>query len=158
MKTSNKLLSAVLTIALGILFIILKANVVSIAMTLLGAALIVSGIIDLVHKQLAPGIVKAIIGVAVIVFGWTLMSIAIYIMAALLLAFGVVQLVQAIKEKQNNTMKKVLSFIEPVLMVVVACCLLFNQGGTIAWAFIVAGVVLIVEGIIALIGCLKTDK
>ena len=157
MKTSNKLLSAVLTIALGILFIILKSDVVSIAMTLLGVALIISGVIDLLHKLIAPGIVKAVIGVAVIVFGWTLMSIAIYIMAALILAFGVVQLVQAIKEKQNNTMKKLLSFIEPALMVIVACCLLFNQGGTIAWVFIVAGVVLIIEGVIALIGCLK-DK
>ena len=123
MKTSNKLLSAVLTIALGILFIILKSDVVSIAMTLLGVALIISGVIDLLHKLIAPGIVKAVIGVAVIVFGWTLMSIAIYIMAALILAFGVVQLVQAIKEKQNNTMKKLLSFIEPALMVIVACYL-----------------------------------
>lgn len=87
MKVSEKIISAILTLVLGILFIVLKGQVVSIAMTILGVLLIVLGIMNLTTKLVAPGVVKIVVGALVILFGWVLVSAALYILAALIAYF-----------------------------------------------------------------------
>ena len=62
MKRTEKMLSAALTITLGVLLIILKANIISILMTILGVGLIVLGVMDLIHKNTAVGICKLVVG------------------------------------------------------------------------------------------------
>ena len=47
-------------------------------------------------------------------------------------------------------------YFKPGLMVVAGACLLFNQSGTIAWAFIATGVLLVINGIMTLVGANKT--
>ena len=156
-KNSEKLLQAILTIVLGVLFIVFKNDIIGITMTILGIALIISAIIDLVHKQVAPCVIKAVVGVVIIVFGWTLMSAALYIMAALLLIYGILLLYQMIKENKERieNADKALGFIKPILYIVSAVCLLFNQGGTIEWVFILSGLFFVVEGIISLVQYFK---
>ena len=156
-KKSDKLVYAILTIVLGILFIVFKNDIIGIAMTILGVALIISAILDLVHKQIAPCVIKAVVGVVIIVFGWTLMSAALYVMAALVLIYGILLLYQTIKNYKEipEISDKVLSFVKPILLTAIGICLLFNQGGTIAWVFILSGVFFIVEGIISLIQYFK---
>ena len=92
MKKSDKLLTGLFTIVLGVLFIVLKGEVVSIGMTIMGVALIISSILDLIRKQGRQSIIKIVIGAVVIVFGWTLVSAALYIMAAVLLRFAWIKL------------------------------------------------------------------
>lgn len=160
MKVSSKCLFAILTIVLGVLFLVLKAQVVGITMTVLGVVLIVAAVLDLLQKQYVPCAVKAVIGVLIIVFGWTLTSIALYVMSAILLIYGILQLYEAIKanKRGKNLWKTILLYAQPVAIVVAAIFLLVNQGGAISWAFIVAGIFLIVEGAIGLINCLKAKK
>ena len=98
-KKPEKLIGAILTVALGVLFMVFKNDIIGITMTLIGVALIVSAIVDLIHKQVTPCVIKAVVGVVVIVFGWTLMSAALYIMAALLLIYGILLLCQTIKQR-----------------------------------------------------------
>lgn len=151
-KKSEQLIQAILTIVLGVLFMVFKSDIIGIAMTVLGVALIISAVVDLVHKQVAPCVIKAVVGVVIIVFGWTLMSAALYIMAALLLIYGILLLYQTIKDnKRIENADKILRFVKPILYIVISVCLLFNQGGTIAWVFILSGVFFIVEGIISLV-------
>lgn len=156
-KKSEKLIMTILTIVLGILFIVFKNDIIGITMTVLGIALIVSAVVDLVNKEIVPCVIKAVVGVVVIVFGWTLMSAALYIMAALLLIYGILNLYQTIKNRHLfiDTTSKVLKCVEPVLCIVIGLCLLFNQGGTIEWVFILSGVFFIVEGIISLLQYFK---
>lgn len=155
-QNQNKLVSAVLMTVLGVLFLIWKNGVVSIAMTVLGALLIVQAILDIVHKAYVSGAIRAAIGVAIIVFGWALVTITLYIMAAVLLIYGILQLVGALKDldKDSKLLAKILAFIEPAICLFISICLLFNQGGTISWVFIVAGIFLIIDGVVALVGCL----
>lgn len=155
-QSQNKLLSAILMTVLGILFLIWKGSVVSIAMTVLGVLLIVQAILDVIHKSYVSGVIKGVLGVAIIVFGWALVTITLYIMAVVLLIYGVLQLVDALKglDKDSKLLAKVLAFLEPAICLFISVCLLFNQGGTISWVFIVAGIFLIIEGIISLLGCL----
>ena len=160
-KKPEKLIGAILTVALGVLFMVCKNDIIGITMTLIGVALIVSAIVDLIHKQVTPCVIKAVVGVVVIVFGWTLMSAALYIMAALLLIYGILLLYQTIKQRHLfiDTTSKMLKYVEPILCVIIAFCLLFNQGGSIEWVFILSGIFFIVEGIISLIQYFKeTDR
>lgn len=160
MKVSSKCLFAILTIVLGVLFLVLKSSIVGITMTVLGVVLIVAAVLDLLQKQYVPSAVKAVIGIIIIVFGWTLTSVALYVMSAILLVYGILQLYEAIKanKRGKNVWKTILLYAQPVAIVVAAIFLLVNQGGAISWAFIVAGIFLIVEGAIGLINCLKAKK
>lgn len=156
-KLPNNLIVALATIVLGVLFIVLKGEVVSIAMTVLGVALIIAGVIDIVNKLTTSGVVKAVLGVALLVCGWTLVSLALYIMAAVLLIYGILLLLEVFKrmKKSDKIWNKVLKLIEPVVMIIVAACLLFNQGGAISWIFTLAGVLLIVDGALGLVNSLR---
>lgn len=157
MKKSDKLVSSIITILLGILFIILKGNVISIAMTILGVVLIILGIIDITNNINNLGIIKLILGICVIVFGWILVSAVLYIIAALLLIYGVLEVLNlmSIKVKGGNTLDTVLIYLVPTFKIFAAICLLFNQGGTISWVFVVVGVFLIIEGILLLLNLSK---
>ncbi|MBQ7236722.1 MAG: DUF308 domain-containing protein [Clostridia bacterium] len=151
MKITSNLITAILTIVIGVLFVALKGGVIGIAMTVLGVGLIVWAVLDIIDKNNTSGIIKLVAGIVVIVFGWTLASIVLYVMAALLLVYAIYQLYELV----TNKVKDVVKFIEPGVMALIAILLLFNQGGTIAWVFIVAGIFLIVEGALALINCIK---
>lgn len=153
MKKSDKFLNGLFTVALGILFIILKEESISIGMTIMGASLIISSVLDMIKKQRNQSIIKLVVGAVIIVFGWTLVSSALYIMAAVLLVSSVVQIVAFVKEKKGFD----LTYLQPVASLVVAICLLFNQGGTISWVFVVSGICLIVEGVIAFLDSLEKD-
>lgn len=157
-KNQNKLISAVLMTVLGILFIVFKNEVISIALTVLGVLLVVQAILDFIHKAYVSGVIRAVIGALILVFGIgnLLVTVALYVMAAVLLVYGILQLIGALKalNKNSSLLAKIFAFLEPAVCLFIAVCLLFNQGGTIAWVFIVAGIFLIIDGVIALIDCL----
>ena len=78
MKKSEKIITACLTILLGVLLITLKGNFISILMTLVGVGLIVLGIVDLVYRAIPSAIIKMISGVFIVVCGWLLVSAVLY--------------------------------------------------------------------------------
>ena len=88
MKFNDKLITAIAAIVVGVLFIALKGDVLSIAFTVLGAALIVMGILDAAKKDSKSGTVKIVAGLVTVLLGWTLVSITLYIVAALPDEFG----------------------------------------------------------------------
>ena len=85
MTKKQKILVAIATIVLGALFIILKKDVISIAMTIIGALLVVEGVFSIIKKAIAYGVIMIIIGALIITFGWLYAIIVIYIASALLL-------------------------------------------------------------------------
>jgi len=151
MKMSSKISSAVVSIAIGIMFIILKDDIIGITMTLIGAAAIIMAIVDFVNKQIRPGVIKSIIGVAVLVLGWVLVDIALYLIAGVLIVLGISQIVSAVKlSALCNSVQKVFMFIKPVATLAAGLCLFFNKGGTMDWIFILVGVLILVEGLLSL--------
>ena len=97
MKKTEKIVAAGLTIALGILLMLLKADIISIIMTVLGGGWIALGLVDLVHKLVPPAIVKIVAGAVVILCGWIIVSAVLYIVAAMLLIAGIILLYEKIK-------------------------------------------------------------
>ena len=122
--------------------------------------LIVLGIMNLTTKLVAPGVVKIVVGALVILFGWVLVSAALYILAALLLIFGILQLYAQIKlnTKGARIIDTIFAYALPVICIVIAFFLFFNQGGTVDWVFIVAGVFTIIEGILMLANSLRKNE
>ena len=69
MKTSQKVVAAALTIALGVLLIVLKSGLVNLVLVGLGVMLIVLGILNIVDKLVPLGVTKIVIGALVALFG-----------------------------------------------------------------------------------------
>lgn len=159
MRKASQFLSAVMTLALGILFLVLKTEVIGIAITVLGVALLITALLDLIKLSIITGIIKALLGVAVLVIGWLLIDIAILILGIVLLVYGVVNFFKAVFGKNKGKLwRKIISIIEPILCVIGAIFLITSGGSAIEWAVIVAGVILVIDGILALVGALGSSK
>ena len=149
---SNALLMAIVMIALGVIFLVLKGGSLSIAMTVFGVALLIVAVIDLVQKQWVPCIIKAILGVAVLVFGWALVDIARYVLAAVLLIYGVLQIIEAFRgfKKKASFLSKLFSLLEALVVVAIAVLLFLNS----SWLWVIGGIFFIVQGALGLIKAL----
>ena len=152
-KRGNGLVTAVSLMLIGILFIIFKSDVISIAMSLIAAVLIVMGIFSLVLKNFVSGVIKIVLGGLVLAAGWLIVEVALYIFAAILLVSGIIDLYKLSKIKTDKfTLPVLMHIVQPIIYVLVAFCLFFNQGGTLSWVFTVSGIFFIVDGVVALIG------
>ena len=117
-------------------------------MTILGVGLLVWAIIDFLNEKRTPAIIKAIVGVVIIVLGWLITDIVLYVFAGLLLVYAVCELYELIKAKKKGFEL----FVQPLLYLVAAILLLLKGFG---WAFVIAGVVLIVQGGLSVFNLLK---
>lgn len=150
MDKKIRVVSSVISIVLGLMLIVMKGEIISLAITLLGVTVLISAISDFVNSFKNVGIIKAVIALCILVFGWVFVNLALYILAAAIIIMGLLQIAN-INEivSVNLTVKdKALIYAKPVITVLAGACLLFNQGGTIAWVFIITGILLIIEGII----------
>ena len=154
-NSSNELLTAAALIIIGLLFIMFKGGVISIAMSLIGITLIVLGILDVLRQRVVSGIVKLVLAALVMLAGWLFITLALYVLGAFLLIAGAGQLVALSKLKfKKLTLGVAMHFVQPIIYILVAICLFFNQGGAINWVFTVSGILLLVDGIVGLIGAL----
>ena len=152
---SNELLTAIALILIGGLFIIYKGEVISIAMSLIGITLVVLCIIDILRARVFSGVVKLVFAALVVLAGWLFVTLALYVLGAFLLIAGITQLIAISKLKiKKLTLPAVMHIAQPVIYILVAICLFFNQGGAISWVFILSGVFLILDGIAGIIGAL----
>ena len=92
MNKNEGIVSSIIYIALGLMLIIMKGSVISLAITILGVAVLISAIMDLVNKLTNIGIVKAVIGVCILAFGWMFIDLALYILAASIIVMGLLNI------------------------------------------------------------------
>ena len=159
MKKTEKIISALLTIALGVLLIVLKGNIISILMTVLGVGLVVFGILDLINKLIPPAVTKIVVGVVVILCGWLIVSAVLYVLAALLLIAWILLLYEKIKNRVvcSTLWYTICEYAVPAVFLIIGSLLLFNQGNTVVWVFILSGIFTIVEGGLLLISAFGDD-
>lgn len=148
MKRTEKIFSALLTIALGVLLIVLQGDVISILMTVLGIGLLSFGIMDIYNKLVPPAVVKFVVGVVVILCGWVIVEAVLYVVASLLLIAGILLLYEKIKNKIvcNVVWQTICEYAAPAICIVIGGLLLFNQGNTVSWVFIFSGSFTVIEG------------
>lgn len=153
MKKNNRVVAGAFAIALGVLFIAAQNKVIQITLSVIGVALLIMAIIDFVEKEFFKASFLAVAGVSVIVFGWVFIDLALYLIAAFLLLVGIMQIILMfrIKALGFSPFNRALAFVKPVATVIAGACLLFNKNGTLDWLFIIAGVLITIEGILLII-------
>jgi uncharacterized membrane protein HdeD (DUF308 family) len=135
---------------------IYKGGIISIAMSFIGATLIVLGILDMLHNRTTIGIIKLVLAALVMLAGWLFIKLALYILGAFLLVAGITQLRNVLSVKYKKiTLPVVMHVIQPVIYILVAICLFFNQGGAISWVFTVSGIFLIIDGVAGILGAME---
>lgn len=155
----NEILTAVALIVIGALFMIYKSEIISIAMSLIGFTLIALGVIDIVRSFTVSGVVKIVLGLLVLLAGWMFVAIALYILGAFLLVAGVSELLALTKVKiKKITLPVAMHIAQPVIYILVAICLFFNQGGALSWVFTVSGLFLMLDGAVGLVGAFSDKK
>ena len=125
-------------------------------MSLIGATLIVLGILDILHNRTTIGIIKLVLAALVMLAGWLFIKLALYILGAFLLVAGITQLRSVLSVKYKKiTLPVVMHIAQPVIYILVAICLFFNQGGAISWVFTVSGIFLIIDGVAGILGAME---
>ena len=159
-KDNNRFVTGAFAIALGVLFIAAQNKVIQITLSVLGAALLIMAIIDFANKETVKACFLSVGGISVIVFGWVFIDLALYLISAFLLLIGIIQLVMLFKIKVLGftPFNKVLAFAKPVASVIAGACLLFNKDGTLSWLFVIAGVLITIEGILLIVDKKDNDK
>lgn len=145
-------LSGMFSIVMGLLLMTMKGQVVSIVLTILGLALLLSAFKVLRRCVTKTALLKAAAGVFLIVFGWTFINLSLYVLALALSALGIAQtvnLTRAIRRRglQVRSLRlAAIYFLKPVLTLVAGLCLLFNPSGSVDTLFVVTGLLLIISG------------
>lgn len=153
--SGNEIVMASILVIVGALFMIFKGEIISIIMTILGIRMIVRGIFDLMRGYTMGGVVNIVFGALILGAGWLFITLALYILAACLLIAGIGELSVVMRERDKRmNFPAILRIAQPVIYILVAICLFFNQGGAISWVFTVSGLFLIVDGALGLVAAL----
>ena len=148
-KQKNELIASLLYIVIGVLLAVLRDGAIGIAMTVVGALFIISGILEVIKKNYTAGAISLIIGIAIIVLGWVLTTIVLIVLGVLIAIKGIVALIEVLKREKKNALELVF----PILTVVLGIGLAF--GNVASWIVLIAGILLAIDGVLGLIGSLK---
>ena len=143
-NVATALVYALLYILLGILFCIFRGAVAVWCVYVIGALLIVQGVLDMVHRRLIQGILEAAVGVLAIVFAATITKWAVMILGVLLLLWAILRLF-------DSSRKSLLALLTLVGAGVVGVLMIVNAFAALSWFFLVIGILLIVEGVLYLV-------
>lgn len=159
MKKTEKIITALLTIALGVLLIVLRGKLVSILMTVLGVGLISFGVMDLFSRLFPPAVIKLVVGLVVVLCGWVIVEAVLYVVAALLIIAGILLLYEKIRSKDTcaTLFYTLCEYAIPAVFLVIGTLFLFNKGSGTTWVFYLSGAFTIVEGGLLLVGAFASD-
>ncbi len=136
---------ALLLIAIGILFIVKKRDMLQWIMVIAGVVFIAQGVIDVFrHKLTVTGIVQIALGVLAIVFGVWFIKAATVVLGILLILYGL----NSLLGDRGNWVAVLVS----VLVIVVGILLVVNQWIIADWLVVTLGVMLIIDGVLSLFG------
>ena len=145
---NQALINAIALIVMGILFCIFRAGMINVLLTIVGVVLIALGIYDIVKKLYVNAAIEIILGIAVIVCGWTILDIALLVLGIGLTIYAIYQIIMVAK---NFKKKNWIALIKPIITLIVGIFLIIAKWLLVDWIFIVIGVVLIINGVMALI-------
>ncbi len=148
-KSNSELFSSLLYIIIGVLLAIFRSQTLGWAMTIAGIFFIVSGVLDIVKKNLTGGGISLVIGLAILILGWLATAIVLLVLGILIAVKGVIALLDALKKSKKNA----LDLVFPVLTVVVGLLLAFGNGVDVM--ILIVGILLAIDGVIGLYGALK---
>ena len=159
MKKTERIIAAILTMAIGILLIAMQDKFIGLLMSIVGACLIVLGVVDLCHRYVPPAVVKMVSGILIIVCGWVLVEAVLYIIAAMLLIAGILLLYDKIKKRIScdTLFKTILAYALPSVFIAIGCLLLFHQAFAMEIIFVITGILTLLDGAILLLEAFEEE-
>lgn len=148
-KSNSELSASLLYVIVGILLIVFRSQTLGWAMTIAGVFFIISGILDILKKNMAGGAVSLIIGIAILVLGWTAAKIVLLVLGILIAVKGVVALIDAVGKSRSNFFR----ILFPILSIVGGLMLAFGNGLDIV--IVITGAILVVDGFMGLLASAK---
>lgn len=151
----NAILYPIVVLVAGICMIVFGSNLLDIALYIIGALFVVSGIITLIKREFLAGIINLFIGIVIILLGSVLFNFAVLIIGILLLVVGIVGIVKLIIDKR----KEILNYVAPIVMILVGVLLVWgNFKQFLDIIIMAAGICLIIYGVYKLFITLFQDK
>ena len=138
---------------MGGMFIAAKHQSVQIALTVVGAALLIMAFVDFYQNEKVLGVFKGVGGAALIVLAWVFSKIALYLVSALIILYGILQTIVILRARAQDLPKvrKIFAFTKPIGMLVAGVCLVFNADGVVPWVFVFSGVLIVIVGLLLLV-------
>ena len=143
---AQNILTCLVYAVIGALLCILKGGSLNILMTVVGALLVVLGLVDVFkNKELVKGLVEALLGVAIIVCGWLVADIV-------LLVLGVVLIIKGAMEIIKNRKAGFVANLSSIMLLVIGVLLVIAKWALLDVMCIIAGVIFIINAVLALFG------
>lgn len=150
--TTSNILTCLVYAAIGVLLCIFRGDSLDILMTVVGALLVVLGVIDLFkNKETGKGIIEALLGVAIIVCGWLVMDLV-------LLILGVVLIVKGVMEIVKNRKAGFVANLSSIMLLVIGVLLVVSKWALLDVMCLIAGIIFIINGVLALFGQSLTKR
>lgn len=148
MKKSERIISALVTVTLGVLLIAWQGDIINVLMTVLGISLLVLGVLDLIEREIKTAVLKLLCGVLAIAFCWLVVSVVSYVLAVCTVLLAVFIFYDYIKRGNRPclTVASVSLWLKPICVSLIGLFLFFNDGGQAEWAFVVVGIFTVVLG------------
>ena len=142
----TNVLTCVVFAIIGLLLLILQGDSLNILMTVVGALLIVLGVVDVIkNKDLVKGLLEIVIGIAVIVCGWLIADIVLLILGILLIVKGVMELAK-------NFKNGFVAMLSPIATIIIGILLVITKWALLDVFCIIAGVIFLINAVLALFG------
>lgn len=143
-KTTANKIAPWLYIIVGILLFVFRTEMLNWALIVIGAALLINGIVDIAGKRFIDGIIGAVAGIAAIFGGWLFIDAALIILGIGIAIKGVLDLAAEIKA-QNG-----IGIAAAIITAIVGILLFIGKWATLDWMFIIIGIVFIINGLFLL--------
>ena len=131
---------------IGLLLVILQGGSLGILMTVVGALMIVLGVVDIIkNNDMTKGIIEAVVGVLIIVCGWLIADIVLLIFGIALIIKGVMEIVKC----YNGRLSEIIS---PIITVVVGVLFVLARWTLLDLFCIISGIIFLINTILILFG------
>ncbi len=149
--TLNNVLTCLAYAAIGLLLIVLKAGSLGILMTVVGLLIAFLGVTDIANKETVKGVIETVLGLVLLICGWTIADFV-------LLVFGLILIVISVVEIVENYKAGIRALLSPVVTAVLGIVLVVAKWKFMDILCIVAGVIFLVNAVLALFGKSITKK
>lgn len=159
---TNLIANAVLTILIGIFFIINPGGTGRLIAIAAGILILISGIVDIVRfltagtrdassgGSLIIGIVKLVLGIIILTHTGAMLTLLIYLFAIYVLIGGIISLQGAIRLRQEQIAGWGAHMVLAVIIVAAAVFMLLFPFAVVNTAIMVSGIILVADGVIEL--------
>ena len=141
----TNILNCVLYAVIGILLLVFKSSSLNILFTVVGILFIALGVYDIIMKSLVRGAIEAAIGIAILICGLTIAKWVLLIFGILLIVKGALDLIQ-------NLHKGLIAWVMPIVTIVLGVLLVISNFKALDILFIIAGIIFLVNAVLALFG------